>query len=82
MPFTFRKCSLKYSTGEEVSVQFKVLAQVIVGKFSLEFLLFVTEMFDDCILEVDFLRKINLTKIFEFEFGGEAFKKNEKKVHI
>ena len=73
-------CCLKYPTGEEVSIQFKVLAQVVVGKFSLEFPLFVTEISDDCILGVDFLRKINLTKIFESEFGGEAFKKNEKKV--
>jgi len=39
-----------------------------VDKFSLEFPLLVADIIDDCILGVDFLRKINLLGIFEFEF--------------
>jgi len=60
----------KYPTGEKVAVQFRVSAQIAVGKFSLEFPFFVAEISDDCILGVDFLKRVNLIKILEPEFGN------------
>jgi len=64
----------KYPTGEEVAVQFRVSAEIVIGKFSLEFPFFVAEISDDCILgRVDFLKRVNLIKILEPEFGNGVF---------
>ncbi|XP_011858923.1 PREDICTED: uncharacterized protein LOC105556439 [Vollenhovia emeryi] len=57
-------CNLKYPTVEKVSFQGKVLVKVQVGKYSLEIPMYVAKISDDCLLGVDFLRKINLTNIF------------------
>jgi len=47
--------------------------EIIIGKFSLEFPFLVAEISDDYILEVDFLRKVNLIGILESEFENEVF---------
>jgi len=65
----------KYPTGEKVAVQFRVSAEIVIGKFSLEFLFFVAEISDDCILGVDFLKRVNLIKILEPEFEKRGFLK-------
>jgi len=50
-----------------------VSAEIVVGKFSLEFPFFVAEISDDCILGMDFLKRVNLIKILESEFGNRIF---------
>jgi len=67
----------KYPTGEKVAVQFRVSAEIVIGKFSLEFPFLVAEISDDCILGVDFLKRANLIKILELEFGNGVFQKKK-----
>jgi len=62
----------KYSIGEKVAVQFRVSAEIVIGKFSLEFPFLNAEILD-CILGVDFFRRVNLIKILEPEFGNGVF---------
>ncbi|EFN86563.1 hypothetical protein EAI_16709, partial [Harpegnathos saltator] len=63
--FPVRNYFLKYPTGEEVIVYYKVLARVDVGRHKVEFPFFVADISDDCILGVHFLKKIQLEEIFE-----------------
>jgi len=63
----------KYPTGEKVAVQFRISAEIVIGKFSLEFPFLVAEISDDCILGVDFPRRVNLIKILELEFKKGVF---------
>jgi len=67
----------KYLTGEMVAVQFKVSAEIVISKFSLEFSLLVAEISDNCILGVDFLRRVNLIGILESEFGNKILSNNK-----
>jgi len=67
----------KYPTEEKVAVQFRVSAEIVIGKFSLEFPFLVAEISDDCILGVDFLKRVNLIKILEPEFGNGVFQKKK-----
>ncbi|XP_071652203.1 uncharacterized protein [Temnothorax longispinosus] len=60
--------SLRYPTGEVVPIEFKVMAKVLLGKYFVEIPMYVIDMDDDCLLGVDFLRKINLENVFEFAF--------------
>ncbi|EFN80961.1 hypothetical protein EAI_03485, partial [Harpegnathos saltator] len=46
---------LRYPTGEEVMVHYKVLVRVDIGRHKVEFPFLVAIIFDDCILGVDFL---------------------------
>lgn len=65
--------NLRYPTGEKVVVLFKVVANVAVGRFSLEFSFLVAKISDKCILGVDFFREIDLERIFKPEFEGKDF---------
>jgi len=67
--FDVGDCKLRYPTGENVSVEFKINTEVKLGKFFIKIPMFVSEISDDCLLGVDFLRKINLNNIFESAFG-------------
>lgn len=51
-----------------------MIANIIVGKFSLEFPFLVAEISDDCILGMNFLRKVNLKSIFDSEFGKTSLR--------
>jgi len=51
-----------------------VSTEIVIEKFSLEFPFLVAEISDNCILEVDFLRRVNF-EILEPEFGNEVFSK-------
>lgn len=64
-----RYCKLKYPTGEEVKVKFKVIVWVTIGKYSLDFPMLVADINDDCLLGADFLRITNLGKVFESALG-------------
>jgi len=64
-----RSCCLKYPTGEEVAVKFKTKVFVELGKFSVEFTMFVAEIDDDCLLGIDFLSTVGLGNIFDSYFG-------------
>jgi hypothetical protein len=72
-----RGCKIRYPSGEKVPIEFKVEVEVQIGKYSEEIPMFVAEISDDCLLGVDFLKKINLEGIFEFAFGSTN---KEKKV--
>jgi len=61
--FDVRNCKLRYSTGENVSIEFKIDTEVELGKFSIKIPMFVSEISDDCLLEIDLFRKINLNNI-------------------
>jgi len=63
-----RSCCLKYPTGEEVSVHFKTKVFVELGKFSVEFIMFVADIDDDCLLGIDFLSTVRLENIFDSYF--------------
>jgi len=64
-----RFCCLKYPTGEEVSVKFKTKVFVELGKFSVEFTMFVADIDDNCLLGIDFLSTVRLENIFDSYFG-------------
>jgi len=67
--FDVGDCKLRYLTEENVSVKFKIDTEVELGKFFIKISMFGSEIFDDCLLRVDFLRRINLNNIFESAFG-------------
>jgi len=67
----------KYPTREKVAVQFRVSAEIVIGKFSLEFPFFVAEISDDCILGIDFLKRVNLIKILQPKFRNGVFSNKE-----
>ncbi|KAL6265803.1 hypothetical protein P5V15_002620 [Pogonomyrmex californicus] len=58
--FWVGKRKLRYPTGQEVPIDFKTNVKVELGKFSLEFPMYVAEIEDECILGADFLVKILL----------------------
>lgn len=62
------KLILKYPSGEEVPVKFRVKVEVQLGKYSETISMFVMEMKDDCLLGADFLKKIKLENIFDDAF--------------
>jgi len=64
-----RSCCLKYPTGEEVSVKFKTKVFVELGKFSVEFTMFVANIDDDCLLGIDFPSTVRLENVFDSFFG-------------
>jgi len=49
---------LRYPTGEDVVVESKVDVRVELGKHSVEICMFVSKISDDCLLGVDFLKKL------------------------
>jgi len=67
--FDVGDCKLRYPTGENVFVEFKIDTEVELGKFFIKIPMFVSEISDDCLLGVDFFRRINLNNIFESIFG-------------
>ena len=61
---------LRYPTGEEVPVLFRVVVDVELGKYSKKGVsMIVADISDECILGVDFLKTINLEKIFDLTLG-------------
>ncbi|KMQ86077.1 krab-a domain-containing protein [Lasius niger] len=62
-------CKLRYPTGEEVNVKFKVNVWIELRKFSLEFPMLVTDINDDCLLGIDFFRVLNLEKVLDPVLG-------------
>jgi len=62
-------CRLRYPTGENVSTKFKIDTEIELGKLFIKIPMFVSEISDDCLLGVDFLRRINLNNIFDSVFG-------------
>ncbi|EFN80165.1 hypothetical protein EAI_14394, partial [Harpegnathos saltator] len=50
---------LVYPTGEKVPVRSQVFVKVELGKFSLKMSMFIVEIADDCLLEIDFLTRTN-----------------------
>jgi len=73
---------LKYPTGEKISIEFLVKAKIEIGSYSVEIFLFIAEINDQCILGIDFLKMINLDKVFKnimyMEFAEEEIKEREK----
>lgn len=68
--YAINECYLKYPTGETISVNYKVIVEIELGKYFLEIPMLVANISDDCILGSDFLEMINLDKIFESKFGN------------
>ncbi|KMQ88146.1 integrase core domain protein [Lasius niger] len=60
--------NLRYPTKEKVLVESKVKVKIEIGKYSVEIPMFVTEINDECLLEVDFLKMINLENVFDSLF--------------
>jgi len=63
-------CPLRYPTRETVTVENKAIVKIEVGKFCLDFPVFITKIEDDCILGVDFLEQVKLGGIFTSAFKG------------
>jgi len=64
-------CLLRYPTGETVTVENKAVVKIEIGKFCLDFPVFIAKIEDDCILGVDFLERIKLGEIFTSVFNGK-----------
>lgn len=62
------RCNLRYPTGEKVSIVFKVNVEVQIVKYSKNILMFGADINDDYLLEVDFLKTVDLANIFESVF--------------
>jgi len=62
-------CKLRYPTGENVSVEFKIDTEIELGKFFIKIPMFISEISDDCLLGVNFLRRVNLNNIVDSAFG-------------
>jgi len=63
--------SLRYPTGEKVIIKEKVFVKVRLGEYLVEIPMLVAEINDNCILGVDFLKKIHLENIFETIFSKQ-----------
>ena len=61
--------NLKYPTGEDVPIKFKTVVRIDLGQHSVQMIVFVADIADDCILGYDFLSKTGITesinKIFQ-----------------
>ena len=61
--------NLKYPTGEDVPIKFKTVVRIDLGQHSVQMIVFVVDIADDCILGCDFLSKTGITesinKIFQ-----------------
>ncbi|KYN09428.1 hypothetical protein ALC57_18460, partial [Trachymyrmex cornetzi] len=64
-------CSLTYPTGEKVSINYKVHTKVRLRSYLVEISMLVAKINDDCILDIDFLEKLNLGNIFESIFNSQ-----------
>ena len=54
--------NLKYPTGEDVPIKFKTVVQIDLGQHSVQMVIFVADIADDCILGCDFLSKTGITE--------------------
>ena len=61
--------NLKYPTGENIPIKFKTVVRIDLGQNSVQMIVFVADIADDCILWCDFLSKTGITesinKIFQ-----------------
>jgi len=69
--YKLNNCSLKYPTGEKVIIKEKVFVKVRLGRYLVEIPMLVADINDNCILGVDFLRKIHLENIFKTIFAEQ-----------
>lgn len=69
---------LRYPTGEEVSVECKMVVLIEIGKYLVEHPVFVTDMVEDCLLGADFFSAINKEDVFESIFGKVDFGEQEQ----
>ncbi|KMQ87894.1 hypothetical protein RF55_12700 [Lasius niger] len=58
--------NLRYPTGERVPVEFEVEVKVEIGRYSIVVVMLIADINDNCLLGVDFLKIINLEKVFFF----------------
>jgi len=65
-------CRLRYPTGEDVVIESKVNVRVELGRHSVEICMFASKISNDCLLGVDFLKKIGLENIFDSAFGNAS----------
>lgn len=72
-----KDCYLKYPTGEIVPVKYKIEAEICLGKIVLRMPIFVAEIFDECLLGVDFLSKVGVCDNLFYEIF-ENFKKKDE----
>jgi len=73
-------CKLRYPTGENVSIKFKINTEIELGKLFIKIPMFVSEISDDCLLGVDFLRRVNLSNVFDSVFGESNVSKQVARV--
>jgi len=67
--YKLNNCSLRYPTGEKVIIKEKVFVKVRLGKYVVEIPMLVANINDNCILGVDFLKKIHLENVFKTIFS-------------
>ena len=54
--------NLKYPTGEDVPIKFKTVVNIEFCQHSVQMIVFVADIGDDCILRCDFLSKTGITE--------------------
>lgn len=72
---SFKNKKLIYPTGERILIESRSEVEILLGKFSLKIPMIIAEISDDCILGEDFLKAVNLERIFESYFDSTFFKK-------
>jgi len=69
--FKLNNCNLRYPTGEKVLIKEKVFVKVRLNKYIVKIPMLVANINDDCILGVDFLKKVHLENIFKTIFSEQ-----------
>ena len=54
--------NLKYPTGEDVPVKFKTVVRIDLGQHSVQMIVFVADIANDCVLRCDCWRKTGITE--------------------
>jgi len=69
--YKLNNCSLRYPTKEKVVIKEKIFVKVRLGKYIVEISMLVPNINDNCILGVDFLKKVHLENIFKTIFSKQ-----------
>lgn len=72
-----KKDTIRYPSGDEVPIEFKVKVTVVLGKFTKKIPMYVLKMSEDCLLGVDFLKEAGLKNVFKEAFGFSEFKEKQ-----
>lgn len=68
--------NLRYPTGEKVPIKFQAVVELQIGKYFKKISMLVADIFDDCLLGMDFLKNLKLDEVIRSLLG---FSETERK---